>query len=50
MVRLSILTGINIPDDGDELPGDPPQEEQGLNSVFDTDSTKTWIMKKNVKE
>jgi mannan endo-1,4-beta-mannosidase len=24
---------------GDDLMGDPPQEEQGLNSVFDTDST-----------
>lgn len=24
---------------GDEYMGDPPQEEQGLNSVFDTDST-----------
>ena len=26
---------------GDELMGDPPMEEQGLNSVFDTDRT-TW--------
>ena len=26
---------------GDELMGDPPMEEQGLNSVFDTDSS-TW--------
>jgi mannan endo-1,4-beta-mannosidase len=24
---------------GDDYLGDPPQEEQGLNSVFDTDST-----------
>jgi mannan endo-1,4-beta-mannosidase len=26
---------------GDELMGDPPMEEQGLNSVFDSDAT-TW--------
>lgn len=26
---------------GDDLIGDPPQEEQGLNAVFDTDAT-TW--------
>ncbi len=28
---------------GDDYLGDPPQEEQGLNSVFDTDSTITII-------
>ena len=28
---------------GDELMGDPPMEEQGLNSVFDSDQT-TWEM------
>ncbi len=28
---------------GDDYLGDPPQEEQGLNSVFDTDSTVTII-------
>ncbi|WP_181307492.1 cellulase family glycosylhydrolase [Rufibacter sp. XAAS-G3-1] len=28
---------------GDDLMGDPPQEEQGLNSVFDTDSTMPLI-------
>lgn len=28
---------------GDDLMGDPPQEEQGLNSVFDTDSTMSVI-------
>lgn len=27
--------------EGDDLMGDPPQEEQGLNAVFDTD-TSTW--------
>lgn len=37
-------TGRHYGDDpmwkpGDDLMGDPPQEEQGLNSVFDTDST-----------
>lgn len=30
---------------GDDLMGDPPQEEQGLNSVFDTDSTIEVIKK-----
>ncbi len=28
---------------GDDLMGDPPQEEQGLNAVFDTDSTLSVI-------
>jgi mannan endo-1,4-beta-mannosidase len=28
---------------GDDLMGDPPQEEQGLNSVFDTDSTMSLV-------
>ncbi|HMS39218.1 MAG TPA: hypothetical protein PKE69_03265, partial [Pyrinomonadaceae bacterium] len=28
---------------GDDLMGDPPMEEQGLNSVFDTDKT-TWAI------
>jgi len=32
---------------GDELLGDPPQEEQGLNSVFDTDSTLDLVKKYN---
>lgn len=30
---------------GDDLMGDPPQEEQGLNSVFDRDSTMKLIKK-----
>lgn len=30
---------------GDDLLGDPPQEEQGLNSVFDVDSTMAVIRK-----
>ncbi|HRI03201.1 MAG TPA: cellulase family glycosylhydrolase [Pyrinomonadaceae bacterium] len=32
---------------GDELMGDPPMEEQGLNSVFDSDIS-TWQIIKNV--
>ncbi|MEQ1604114.1 MAG: cellulase family glycosylhydrolase [Pyrinomonadaceae bacterium] len=32
---------------GDELMGDPPMEEQGLNSVFDTDRT-TWAVIRSV--
>lgn len=32
---------------GDELMGDPPMEEQGLNSVFDTDRS-TWKIIKSV--
>jgi mannan endo-1,4-beta-mannosidase len=32
---------------GDEILGDPPQEEQGLNSVFDTDSTMNLVRKYN---
>jgi mannan endo-1,4-beta-mannosidase len=27
--------------DGDDFSGDPPQEEQGLNTVFDSDHS-TW--------
>ena len=34
---------------GDDLMGDPPQEEQGLNSVFDTDSTMTVIKEHGLK-
>jgi len=34
---------------GDDYLGDPPQEEQGLNSVFDTDSTVSLIKKYNRK-
>jgi len=34
---------------GDEYLGDPPNEEQGLNSVFSTDSTITIIEKYNQK-
>ncbi|MCC9167017.1 glycoside hydrolase 5 family protein [Pontibacter harenae] len=30
---------------GDDLMGDPPQEEQGLNSVFDTDTTIPLVAK-----
>jgi mannan endo-1,4-beta-mannosidase len=33
------LTGSLNMQPGDDYLGDPPQEEQGLNSVFDTDST-----------
>ncbi|MDP4183584.1 MAG: beta-mannosidase [Bacteroidota bacterium] len=32
---------------GDDLMGDPPQEEQGLNAVFDTDSTIKLVHKYN---
>ncbi|MEQ1921106.1 MAG: cellulase family glycosylhydrolase [Pyrinomonadaceae bacterium] len=32
---------------GDEFMGDPPMEEQGLNSVFDSDAS-TWTIIKNV--
>lgn len=34
---------------GDDLMGDPPQEEQGLNSVFDTDTTWSIIKEYNSK-
>jgi len=34
---------------GDDIIGDPPQEEQGLNSVFPTDSTFSIILKFNKK-
>ncbi len=34
---------------GDDYLGDPPQEEQGLNSVFDTDSTVELIAGYNRK-
>ncbi|MDR1119730.1 MAG: cellulase family glycosylhydrolase [Dysgonamonadaceae bacterium] len=34
---------------GDDYLGDPAQEEQGLNSVFDTDSTLTLIRRYNEK-
>jgi mannan endo-1,4-beta-mannosidase len=35
---------------GDPFTGDPPQEEQGLNSVFDTDVTTLEIFKKHADE
>lgn len=34
---------------GDELMGDPPMEEQGLNSVFDSDKT-TWELIRSVSK
>ncbi|UEG54961.1 cellulase family glycosylhydrolase [Mucilaginibacter daejeonensis] len=32
--------------DGDDMMGDPPQEEQGLNAVFDSDRTTWEVIKK----
>lgn len=34
---------------GDEYMGDPPMEEQGLNSVFDTDQTTWKVIKKKAR-
>ena len=34
---------------GDEPMGDPPMEEQGLNTVFDTDRTTWKILQKTAK-
>jgi mannan endo-1,4-beta-mannosidase len=36
--------------DGDDFMGDPPQEEQGLNSIFNTDSSSWNIIKKYTAE
>lgn len=35
--------------DGDDFSGDPPQEEQGLNTVFDSDTTTWKIIKSFLK-
>src|SRR5699024_7106835 len=32
--------------EGDDFMGDPPQEEQGLNSIFDSDAS-TWTLIKS---
>ena len=36
--------------DGDDYTGDPPMEEQGLNSVFDGDITTWRLIKATTKE
>ncbi|MFD2284968.1 cellulase family glycosylhydrolase [Pedobacter petrophilus] len=36
--------------DGDDFSGDPPQEEQGLNTVFDSDRSTWKVIKQYVKK
>jgi len=36
--------------DGDDFSGDPPQEEQGLNAVFDSDQSTWKVIKQYVKK